>query len=120
VIDRRIPFRCGFPRHGTLTLIIRSFMERVPLAHIPIAHIHSHRLVLRVFPLDHQSENFILNLPIGDVGYRSPSVLWLANRSYSIHQRIYLFALVMFIITFNSYNKMLKDFCFVADHNIYS
>jgi len=34
---------------------------RVPLAHIPIAHIHSHRPVLRIFPLDHQSENFILN-----------------------------------------------------------
>jgi len=26
VIGSRIPFRCGFPRHGTLTLIIRSFM----------------------------------------------------------------------------------------------
>jgi len=34
---------------------------RVPLAHIPIAYIHSHRPVLRVFPLNHQSENFILN-----------------------------------------------------------
>jgi len=34
---------------------------RVSLAHIPIAHIHSHRRVLRIFPLDHQSENFILN-----------------------------------------------------------
>jgi len=34
---------------------------RVPLAHIPIAHIHSHRPMLRVFPLDYQSENFILN-----------------------------------------------------------
>jgi len=27
------------------------FIGRVPLAHIPIAHIHSHRPVLRVFPL---------------------------------------------------------------------
>jgi len=34
---------------------------RVPLAHIPIAPIHSYRPVLRVFSLDHQSENFILN-----------------------------------------------------------
>jgi len=38
-----------------------SGFGRVPLAHIPIAHIHSHRPVLRVFLLDHQSENFILN-----------------------------------------------------------
>jgi len=35
--------------------------ERVPLAHISIAHIYSHRPVLRVFPLDHQLKNFILN-----------------------------------------------------------
>jgi len=28
---------------------------------VPLAHIHSHRSVLRVFPLDQQSENFILN-----------------------------------------------------------
>jgi len=34
---------------------------RVPLAHIPIAHIHSNRPCLEIFPLDHQSENFILN-----------------------------------------------------------
>jgi len=34
---------------------------RIPLAHVPIAHVHTHRPVLRVFPLDHQSENFILN-----------------------------------------------------------
>jgi len=38
-----------------------SGFGRVPLAHIPIAHIHSHCPVLRVFLLDHQSENFILN-----------------------------------------------------------
>jgi len=40
---------------------VEKKVGRVPLAHIPIAHIHSHRPVLRVFPLDHQSENFILN-----------------------------------------------------------
>jgi len=42
---------------------LNSGKGRVPLAHIPIAHIHSHRPVLRVFPLEffHQSENFILN-----------------------------------------------------------
>jgi len=34
---------------------------RVPLTHVPIVHVHTHRPVLRVFPLDHQSENFILN-----------------------------------------------------------
>jgi len=28
---------------------------------VPLAHVHTHRPVLRVFPLDHQSENFILN-----------------------------------------------------------
>jgi len=40
---------------------LMCFIGRVPLAHIPIAHIHSHGPVLRVFPLDHQLENFILN-----------------------------------------------------------
>jgi len=40
-------------------LLDNIFKGRVPLAHIPIAHIHSHRPVLRVFPLDYQSENFI-------------------------------------------------------------
>jgi len=33
----------------------------IPLAHVPIAHVYTHCPVLRVFPLDHQSENFILN-----------------------------------------------------------
>jgi len=38
---------------------ISKIMGRFPLAHIPIAHIYSH--LPKDFPLNHQSENFILN-----------------------------------------------------------
>jgi len=57
-------------REGMLILLSASHsmrvsipitVGRVSLAHIPIAHIHSHRPVLRIFLLDHQSEHLILN-----------------------------------------------------------
>jgi len=41
--------------------VTRITVGRIPLAHVPIAHVHTHRPVFRVFPLDHQSENFIFN-----------------------------------------------------------
>jgi len=40
-----------------------EFSGSIPLAHIPIAHIHSNRPVPRIF-LDHQLENFMLSVTL--------------------------------------------------------